>query len=87
MNTARPASDDKLDARGLNCPLPLLKTRQALRRLGTGGVLHVVASDSGSRRDIPAWLRQSEHDLVHFTEDGEEIHFWIRRGCEREASC
>lgn len=87
MKPAPQAPKDSLDARGLSCPLPLLKTRQALRRLGTGEILHVVASDSGSRRDIPAWLRQSEHDLVHFTGDGEEIHFWIRRGCEREASC
>lgn len=78
--TPIPAPDEELDARGLNCPLPLLKTRQALRGLEAGAVLHVVASDSGSRRDIPAYVRQSEHDLVHFTEAGDEIHFWIRHG-------
>lgn len=73
-------ADREVDARGLSCPMPLLKTRQALRSIKVGALLHVIASDSGSRRDIPAYLRQSEHDLVHFTETEAEIHFWIRCG-------
>ena len=77
-------ADREVDARGLNCPMPLLKTKQALRSIQVGALLHVMASDSGSRRDIPAYLRQSEHDLVHFTETDAEIHFWIRRGSAGE---
>ncbi len=52
-----------LDARGLNCPLPLLKTRQALRGLSAGALLEVTATDAGSARDIPDYLRQSSHEL------------------------
>ena len=57
-------ADQYLDALGLNCPLPLLKTRQALRHLTPGQTLAVVASDAGSVRDIPEYVRQSSHQLV-----------------------
>jgi tRNA 2-thiouridine synthesizing protein A len=72
--------DQLLDARGLSCPMPLLKTRQALRQLAPGQVLQVVASDAGSGQDIPAWIRQSDHELVHFLEEGEQFCFRIRVG-------
>ncbi|AFT71486.1 Protein containing SirA-like domain [Alloalcanivorax dieselolei B5] len=69
-----------LDARGLQCPLPLLKTRQALRHLAPGQMLRVLASDAGSARDIPAYLRQSPHDLVRDGETEGEYEFLIRCG-------
>lgn len=81
-----PTIDQHLDARGLNCPLPLLKTRQALRHLAPGQVLEVVATDVGSARDIPHYLGQSPHQLVRRSdgvESGEqEYRFLIRRGAE-----
>lgn len=77
-----PNSDRELDVRTLVCPLPLLKTRQALRQMRAGEVLRVIATDSGSRRDIPAWLRQSHHVLVHWDERRGEYRFWIRAAGE-----
>ncbi|GAA5117051.1 sulfurtransferase TusA family protein [Alloalcanivorax gelatiniphagus] len=74
-----------LDARGLNCPLPLLKTRQALRGLPVGSLLEVAASDAGSARDIPAYLRQSPHELVRHDDHQGEFRFVIRRGEEDAA--
>lgn len=79
--------EQHLDARGLNCPLPLLKTRQALRHLTPGQVLEVRASDAGSARDIPAYLGQSPHSLVRQddidTGDGPvSYRFLIRCGAE-----
>lgn len=68
----------ELDATGLRCPLPLLKTRQAMRQLAPGHLLLVRATDSGARRDIPAYLRQSGHQLVRMLEQGDEFHFLIR---------
>lgn len=79
---AAPNADRELDARTLVCPMPLLKTRQALRRMRAGEILCVTATDSGSRRDIPAWLRQSRHVLVHCDERGDESRFWIRAAGE-----
>ena len=69
-----------LDARGLNCPLPLLKTRQALRALQAGALLEVTATDPGSARDIPEYLRQSSHELVRHEQDEREFRFLIRCG-------
>lgn len=77
--------DQHLDTRGLNCPLPLLKTRQALRHLAPGQMLQVVASDAGSVRDIPEYVRQSSHELVRqcaaeVANGITEYHFLIRCG-------
>ncbi len=69
-----------LDVTGLNCPMPLLKTRQQLRGLDPGMVLLVRASDPGAKRDIPAWLRQTQHSLVQSGEHGGVLHFVIRAG-------
>ena len=72
--------DQILDARGLNCPLPLLKAKQALHKLSAGDVLKVVATDAGSVRDFKAYTDQSDHQLLEsFSVDDEYIYI-IRRG-------
>ena len=53
-----------LDARGLNCPLPILKAKKALSDMHSGEVLKVVATDTGSVRDFQAFARQTGNDLV-----------------------
>jgi tRNA 2-thiouridine synthesizing protein A len=69
-----------LDASGLRCPMPLLKTRQQLRQMESGQRLRVIASDPGARRDIPAWLGQAGHKLVHIETQGESMVFLIEAG-------
>ncbi|ASK34615.1 sulfurtransferase TusA family protein [Alloalcanivorax mobilis] len=81
-NREQPPIAQHLDARGLQCPLPLLKTRQALRGLRPGDVLRVLASDAGSARDIPNYLGQSSHELVRRSEEDGLFVFLIRRGEE-----
>lgn len=76
--------DLQIDASGLQCPMPLLKTRQALRHLNPGQVLEVIATDASSAQDIPAYLRQSCHQLVRCNEQPGYWVFLIRRG-ERES--
>lgn len=56
--------DEELDATGLNCPMPLLKAKQALNRLAAGQVLRVRATDPGSRRDFDVFARQSGQELL-----------------------
>lgn len=73
-------TDKVLDASGLRCPMPLLKTRLALSELDPGQQLEVLATDAGSARDIPAWLAQSVHELVSVEEDEDLYRFVIRRG-------
>lgn len=67
-----------LDARGLRCPLPLLKMRQALRQLPAGGLLRVQSDDRASADDIPRWLATSEHQLVEQRTSGGEFSFLVR---------
>lgn len=73
-------TDKTLDASGLRCPMPLLKTKLALSDLQPGHLLEVIATDSGSARDIPAYLKLSGHELVSFEETGESYRFVIRCG-------
>ena len=72
--------DVELDTRGMLCPIPILKTRYAIEPLETGKVLRVLSTDAGSLRDMEAFARQTEHDLLDtVVTDGEYI-FYLRRG-------
>lgn len=64
MNVNEQDIDERLDASGLTCPLPLLKAKQALNRLAGGQVLEVVCTDPGSVRDFVAFAAQSGHALL-----------------------
>lgn len=75
-------ADLHVDASTLQCPLPLLKTRQALRQLRAGQLLEVIATDTGSANDIPAYLRQSCHALVRMQETNGRYRFVIRCGTQ-----
>jgi len=69
-----------LDAKGLCCPLPLLKTKLALREMAIGECLKVAATDAGAKRDIPDFVIKSGHHLLKATEKGNVYYFWIRKG-------
>ncbi|TCS36375.1 tRNA 2-thiouridine synthesizing protein A [Paucimonas lemoignei] len=70
----------ELDARGLNCPLPILKTKKALAEMRSGEVLRVVATDPGSVRDFQAFARQTGNQLLdQFTEEKEFIFYMKRK--------
>lgn len=71
--------DQKLDACGLTCPLPLLKAKQALNKLDSGLVLEVTCTDAGSVRDFEVFARQSGNELLGQTEaDGQYTH-WLKK--------
>jgi len=68
-----------LDARGLNCPLPILKAKKALAEMQTGEVLRIVATDSGSVRDFQAFAKQTGNALVGHSVSNGEYTFLMRR--------
>lgn len=78
MNTEITVSNT-LDARGLNCPLPILRTRKAISAMGAGEVLEITSSDPGSLRDIPSFCEQTGHELLGSREAGGEYVFQIRK--------
>ena len=76
----RPMTFDKeLDARGLNCPLPILRTKKALAELQSGQVLKVLATDPGAVKDFQAFSRQTGHELVSHSEERKEFTFFMKK--------
>lgn len=71
--------DKELDARGLNCPLPILKTKKALAEMSSGEVLRVVATDRSALRDFHAFAKQTGNHLLSYAEQGRELVFYMRR--------
>ncbi len=69
----------ELDLSGLTCPLPLLKTKQALNKMESGQVIKVVATDPGSKRDFQVFTEQSGNQLLKFLELGKEYHYWLEK--------
>jgi TusA-related sulfurtransferase len=69
----------EVDARGLNCPLPILKAKKALADMQTGETLRIVATDPGSMRDFQAFARQTGNELVEQTTQGDEFVHVLRR--------
>jgi len=79
MNTATTTHDFELDARGLNCPLPILRTKKVLNGMSPGQSLKILATDPGSVRDFQAFARQTGHELVAASASGGEFHFLLRK--------
>ena len=72
--------DMELDARGLSCPLPILRAKKALAEMTSGQVLKIVATDPGSIRDFKAFAKQTGNELLGQEEvDGLFVHFLKRR--------
>ncbi|MCL5979707.1 sulfurtransferase TusA family protein [Acidithiobacillus sulfuriphilus] len=71
--------DKVLDARGLNCPLPILRTKKALGELTAGQVLKIVATDPGAVKDFEAFSKQTKNPLLEQAEAGGEFVFFIQK--------
>ena len=68
-----------LDCSGLSCPMPIVKTSKAIKELKTGEILRVIATDSGSPKDMEAWARQTGNALISSTAENGKYIFLIRR--------
>ena len=71
--------DKELDARGLNCPLPILKAKKALSELTSGQLLRVLSTDPGSVRDFQAFAKQTGNELVEQQSTDEQFVHVLRR--------
>jgi len=70
--------DKELDARGLACPLPIVKTKKALAGMGQGQVLKIVATDTGSVSDMKAFADATGHELLASETQGKEFVFFLK---------
>ncbi len=71
--------DKELDARGLNCPLPILRAKKALNDMTSGQVLRIQATDPGSVKDFQAFAKQTGNELLSSAENNKEFEFFIKR--------
>ncbi len=71
-------ADQTLDAKGLNCPLPILKAKKALKTVSAGGTLEILATDPGSVADFEAFCRTTGHELVEQSVDDKIYRFIIK---------
>jgi len=72
-------ADKELDARGLNCPLPILRTKKMLNTMETGETLKVVSTDPGSVKDMEAFCNQTGNEMVSSGEEGGDFVFEIKK--------
>ncbi len=72
-------AETMLDARGLQCPLPVLRARKAIQKLAPGGLLRVLATDPGTVRDVRAFCQASGHELLESASEAGEFRFLIRK--------
>lgn len=72
-------SDTTLDARGLKCPLPVLKARRALKEVPPGGILRVLATDPGAEKDFAHFCETTGCELLESTWDGGELQIAVRK--------
>lgn len=68
-----------LDARGLNCPMPVVRTSQEIKKIAVGGVLELLATDPGSVADMIAWCKSTGNELVERTRADGVFKFYIQR--------
>ena len=71
--------NEKFDATGLNCPLPILRSKKMLVALTSGDILHVICTDNGSVKDFDAFCKQSGNELLESSEVDNKFHFYIRK--------
>lgn len=72
--------DQTLDMRGFQCPIPIVKTNQAIKGMQAGQVLKVLATDKGALTDFPAWADDTGNEIVSSGEEDGALVFLVRKG-------
>ncbi|GAB6932697.1 sulfurtransferase TusA family protein [Calditerricola satsumensis] len=73
-------ADLVVDARGLSCPMPIVKAKKGIESLQPGQVMELIATDKGSVNDVQAWAKQAGHEVLSVEERNGEYHFRIKKG-------
>lgn len=73
-------SDKVLDAKGLACPMPIVKTKKAIDQLLSGQILEIHTTDKGAKNDLTAWAKSGGHELLKQADDNNVFKFWIKKG-------
>ncbi len=68
-----------LDAKGLACPMPIVRTKKAMDEVNSGEILEIHATDKGAKSDLAAWAKSGGHDLLDQSEENGVFKFWIKK--------
>lgn len=71
--------DRELDASGLHCPMPALRSKKALDSMKSGEVLHIISTDPASKNDIPSFAKTTRNELLEAREEDGKFHYLIRK--------
>ena len=73
-------ADKTLDAKGLECPMPLLKSKEMIDALESGQILEILGTDEASKIDLPIWCKRVGHTYLGVKEEGKYFKFYIKKG-------
>ncbi|MGG3505022.1 sulfurtransferase TusA family protein [Paenibacillus lautus] len=73
-------ADKVLDAKGLACPMPIVKTKKEMKDMESGQVLEIHTTDQGAKSDLAAWAKSTGNELLDHQEDGGVLKFWVKKG-------
>ena len=73
------AFNKELDASGLHCPMPALRSKKALDGMASGEVLHIISTDPASKNDIPSFAKATHNELLETREEAGKFHYYIRK--------
>ncbi|MCG7841557.1 MAG: sulfurtransferase TusA family protein [Methanomassiliicoccales archaeon] len=71
--------NDTLDAKGLMCPMPIVKLAKKMKEMPVGAVLELIADDVGSKEDVPAWCKRTGNEIVDQKDEGKVFYFYIKK--------
>ena len=74
------AFNQELDCRGLNCPLPVLKTKKAMDEMAAGEILKMISTDPGSQNDVTAWAKRTGNEIMSANNEGTDFVYYIKKG-------
>lgn len=69
-----------LDTSGKCCPMPMIETNKAMKALALGDVLKIIATDVGTRTDIPSWCERTGNTLLSMSEESSVLHYYVKKG-------
>ncbi|SHM65884.1 sulfurtransferase TusA family protein [Gracilibacillus kekensis] len=69
-----------LDAKGLACPMPIVKTKKEMETIESGEILEIHATDKGAKSDLTAWAKSGGHELLQDSEEDGVLKFWVQKG-------
>lgn len=71
--------DQTVDAKGLSCPMPIVKAKKAIDAMESGQVMELLATDKGSVNDFQSWVKQTKHELIEHVEEDGVFKFYVRK--------